>query len=50
MELFAERRGDHPEFTKVTNRLKYFRGNPTGTFNNDPMSDSRMDEVQHYDG
>jgi len=49
MELTIDRGGEHPEFARVTKRLKDHRGNPIGTANNNPILDTRMYEVEYAD-
>ena len=50
MELAIDRGGEHPEFARVTKRLRDHRGNPIGTANNNPILDTRMYEVEFADG
>ena len=44
------RDGDGPEFARVTKFLKYTNGLPIGTFNSNPILDTRMYEVAYQDG
>ena len=41
---------EHPQFAKVTKRLRDHRGNPIGTANEQPFLDTRMYEVEYADG
>ena len=50
MELSVDQGGEHPDFGKVTKRLKDNRENTIGTFNDKPMLYSRMHEVEYYNG
>ena len=51
MELAIESAGhEHPQFARVTKRLKDHRGNPIGTAHSNPILDTRMYEVEFADG
>ena len=50
MELTVDRGGDHPEFARITKRLRDPRGLPIGRANNNPILDTRMYEVEYADG
>ena len=50
MELAIDRGNEHPEYARVTKRLKDHRGNPIGTANDNPILDTRMHEVEYHDG
>ena len=51
MELAVEAGGhEHPQFAKVTKRLKDHRGNPISTAHSNPILDARMCEVEFADG
>ena len=51
MELNVDQGGgEHPQFARVTKRLKDHRGNPIGTAHDNPILDTRMYEVEFADG
>jgi hypothetical protein len=50
MELTLPRDGEGPEFARVTKRLKDEDGKPIGRANDNPMLDTRVFEVEYYDG
>ena len=50
MEVSIDRGGDQPAFAKVTKRLKDSNGNPIGIANKNPILDTRLYEVQFFDG
>ena len=50
MELAIDRGGEHPQFAKVTKRLRDKDGKPIGTAHDNPILDSRMYEVEFADG
>ena len=50
MELSIDRGGDHPQFARVTKRLKDHEGKPIGTAHQNPILDTRMYEVKYADG
>eukprot|EP00546_Thalassionema_frauenfeldii_P011116 CAMPEP_0178911100 /NCGR_PEP_ID=MMETSP0786-20121207/9490_1 /TAXON_ID=186022 /ORGANISM="Thalassionema frauenfeldii, Strain CCMP 1798" /LENGTH=89 /DNA_ID=CAMNT_0020583475 /DNA_START=46 /DNA_END=312 /DNA_ORIENTATION=+ len=51
MELALGKEGhDTPQFAKVTKRLRDHRGNPIGTAHDNPILDTRMYEVEFFDG
>jgi len=51
MELSVPTNTDeHPQFARVTKRLRDHRGNPIGTAHSNPILDSRMYEVEFADG
>ena len=50
MELDFDRGEDGPSFAKVTKRLRDTQGLPIGTANDNPILDTRMDEVEYLYG
>ena len=50
MELALPRDADGPSFARVKKRMKDADGNPVGTFNKNPILDTRMFEVEFADG
>jgi hypothetical protein len=50
MELAIPRDSDGPKFAQETKRLKDKDGLPTGRANNNPILDTRMNEVEYPDG
>ena len=50
MELALDRGGEHPEYAKVTKRMRDKDGLPIGTASDNPILDSRMYEVEYLDG
>ena len=50
MEVSIDRGGEQPAFAKVTKRLKDSNGNPIGVANRNPILDTRLYEVQFFDG
>ena len=50
MDLALPINGDHPEFAKVTKRLKDSNGLTIGTANQNPILDTRMYKVEYQDG
>ena len=49
MELAVDHGGNHPEFARVTKRLRDHRGLPIGTANDNPILDTWMYEVEYAD-
>ena len=50
MELYLDRKGDGPEFARVTKQLKDKDGRPIGTASKNPILNSRMYEVEYEGG
>ena len=50
MELSIDRGGDHPQFARVTKRLKDHEGKPIGTAHQNSILYTRMYEVKYADG
>ena len=50
MEMAIDRGGEHPEWAKVTKRLRDNEGNPIGRAHDNPILDTRMYEVEYKDG
>ena len=50
MKLSLDRHDDGPEFERVNKRLKEKYGIPIGIAVDNPILDTRMYEVEYYDG
>jgi hypothetical protein len=50
MELALPRDGEGPEFARVTKRLRDDDGNPIGLASNNLIADTRVCEVEYFDG
>jgi hypothetical protein len=50
VELALPRDGERPEFARVTKRLRDEDGKPVGRASNNLVSDTRVFEVEYFDG
>ena len=50
MEVAIDRGGEQPELARVTKRLRGVDGKPIGRASNNPLTDTRMYEVEYSDG